>query len=102
MTNIFQHSNGYYLRITLDAVEEKIKILIENFSDYLDNEEIYNKSTGLKIIKNEVERYDGMFVIEALNSHELENEDLEPVVKIKVTIPMRGEDRYENFISGRS
>lgn len=102
VTNIFKHSKGYYSKITLDAKEEKIKIIVENFGDYLDDEEIYNKSAGLKIIKNEVERYDGTFAIEALNNDELENEDLEPVVQIKVTIPMRGEDRYENFISGRS
>ena len=102
VTNIFKHSNGYYSRITLDVVEEKIKIIVENFGDYLDDEEIYNKSAGLKIIKNEVERYDGTFVIEALNNDEFENEDLESVVQIKVIIPMKGEDRFENFISGRS
>lgn len=102
-TNIFKHSKGEYSIIELEADKNKIILSVTNYGDYLDNGTIINiDSRGLKIIKSDIDRLNGTLDINSsVDSDSLisEGEFDESILNIKITIPIKGEKMYENFIN---
>lgn len=104
VTNIFKHSKGYYSKINLDCENENIKLTVENYGDYLNVEDVYSHSTGLSMVRNEVEKYGGDISVTEFNNDINDCADIEQesIVKLEIVIPIDRWRMYENFISRRS
>lgn len=102
-TNIFKHSKGEYSIIELEVDKNKIILSVANYGDYLENGTTINiDSRGLKIIKSEIDRLDGILDINSSVDSDIlvsEGELDESLLNIKITIPIKGEMTYENFIN---
>lgn len=103
VTNIFKHSKGEYSVLELEVDNDVINLSVTNYGDYLENEFIMNTNNrGLKIIKREIDRFDGILDINSsIDSDILVSEDKidESIVNIIIKIPIKGEMTYENFIN---
>lgn len=103
VTNIFKHSKGEYSVLELEVDNDVINLSVTNYGDYLENEFIMNTNNrGLKIIKREIDRFDGILDINSsIDSDILVSEEKidESIVNIIIKIPIKGEMTYENFIN---
>lgn len=103
VTNIFKHSKGDFSTIELKVHNKEIFLDIVNYGDYLSKNIADNtESRGLKIVKREIDRFDGTLdITTSIDSDILENKNIfeNSTVNISIRIPIKGEITYEHFIN---
>lgn len=103
VTNIFKHSKGDFSTIELKVHNKEIFLDIVNYGDYLSKNIADNtESRGLKIVKREIDRFDGTLdITTSIDSDILENDNIfeNSTVNISIRIPIKGEITYEHFIN---
>lgn len=99
VTNIFKHSKGEFSTIELKVHNKEIFLDIVNHGDYLSKNIADNtESRGLKIIKREVDRFDGnLYINSSIDPDKNMFENF--TVNISIRIPIKGEITYEHFIN---
>lgn len=99
VTNIFKHSKGDFSTIELKVHNKEIFLDIVNHGDYLSKNIADNtESRGLKIIKREVDRFDGnLYINSSIDPDKNMFENF--TVNISIRIPIKGEITYEHFIN---
>lgn len=100
LINALKHSKGYSTDIVLINSEDKIRLTIKNYGDYLEDEEkIVEGNIGLNILRLNLREYGGKFDFNFFNN---QNELDESFVEFKIEIPVERSVVNENLINRRS
>ena len=100
LINALKHSKGYSTDIVLINSEDKIRLTIKNYGDYLEDEEkIVEGNIGLNILRLNLREYGGKFDFNFSNN---QNELDESFVEFKIEIPVERSVVNENLINRRS
>ena len=100
LINALKHSKGYSTDFVLINSEDKIRLTIKNYGDYLEDEEkIVEGNIGLNILRLNLREYGGTFDFNFSNN---QNELDESFVEFKIEIPVERSVVNENLINRRS
>lgn len=100
LINALKHSKGYSTDIVLINSEDKIRLTIKNYGDYLEDEEkIIEGNIGLNILRLNLREYGGKFDFNFSNN---QNELDESFVEFKIEVPVERSVVNENLINRRS